>query len=179
MATTLVLTAIGVDRTGLVAALSQTVADHGGNWLKSRVSCLANRFAGILLISVPEPNAAALKTALQALGSATLQIAVEESAPEATAVAYRPVKLELMGQDRAGIIHEISEALSKHRVSIDELVTEVQSASWSGETHFHVDAELRVPREVSTAVLRDVLEDIANEFMVDITLDDVPTSQVP
>ncbi|MGQ0656895.1 MAG: glycine cleavage system protein R [Chromatiales bacterium] len=176
MATSLVLTAIGVDRPGLVEALSRTVAAHGGNWLESRMSRLASRFAGILLVSVPGANAEALKGALLALESEGLRIAVEESAPDTTVITYRTVKLELMGQDRAGIIHEISEALAKHRVSIDELVTEVQSASWSGETLCQVHAELRVPRDVSTAALREVLEDIANEFMVDITLDDLPTS---
>ncbi len=176
MATSLVLTVIGVDRPGLVEALSRTVVEHGGNWLKSRMSRLANRFAGILLVSVPETNAAALKTALLALESEGLRIAVEESAPDTTVLTYRTVKLELVGQDRAGIIHEISEVLAQHRVSIDELVTEVQSASWSGETLCQVNTELRVPRDLSTAILRDVLEDIANEFMVEITLDDLPTS---
>jgi len=176
MATSLVLTVIGADRPGVVEALSRAVAEHGGNWLESRMSRLASRFAGILLVSVPEANAGALRQALLALDSEGLRVTVEESAPDTTVLTYRTVKFELVGQDRAGIIHEISEALAEHRVSIDELVTEVQSASWSGETLCQVHAELRVPRDVSTAVLREVLEDIANELMVDITLDDLPAS---
>ncbi|WP_410172701.1 ACT domain-containing protein, partial [Cutibacterium granulosum] len=34
--TQLLLTAVGVDRPGFVAAMSTTVAEHGGNWLGSR-----------------------------------------------------------------------------------------------------------------------------------------------
>lgn len=176
MARSLVLTVIGADRPGLVEALSRAIAEHGGNWLKSRMSRLANRFAGILLVSVPDTNVEALKAALLALEAEGLHLAVEESAPDTSAMTYRNVKLELVGQDRAGIVHEISEALAQHRVSIDELVTEVQSASWSGESLCNLQAKLRVPRDVGTAVLREALEDIANEFMVDITLDELPTS---
>jgi len=176
MATLLVLTAIGADRPGLVEALSRTVAEHGGNWLESRMSRLANRFAGILLVSVPEANLAPLKEALLGMEAEGLRIAVEESGPDTTAPTCRTARLELVGQDRAGIIREISEALAQHRVSIDDLVTEVQSASWSGESLFQVRAELRVPGEVRSDMLREVLENIGNELMVDITLNDLPTS---
>ena len=36
MQTTLVMTLIGPDRTGLVEAVARVVADQGGNWLESR-----------------------------------------------------------------------------------------------------------------------------------------------
>jgi glycine cleavage system regulatory protein len=175
MATLLVLTAIGADRPGLVEALSRTVAEHGGNWLESRMSRLANRFAGILLVSVPEACVTSLKEALLRMEAEGLRIAVEESEPDSVAaLTYRTARLELVGQDRAGIIRDIAEALAQHRVSIDELVTTVQSASWSGERLFQVNAELRIPGTVGRIVLREALEGIANELMVDITLDELP-----
>ena len=49
---TLVLTLIGPDRAGLVEAVAAVVADHGGNWLESRMSRLAGQFAGILEVEV-------------------------------------------------------------------------------------------------------------------------------
>lgn len=176
MATLLVLTVIGEDRPGLVEAISRTIAGHGGNWLESRMSRLANRFAGILLVSVAEAAAAPLSEALLDLESEGLRITVEASTPDAPVVGYRTVKLELVGQDRLGIIHEISEALARHRVSIDELVTEILSASWSGERLCQISAELRMPRDLDPALLRQDLEDLANEFMVELLLDDSPKS---
>ena len=39
--TDLVLTLIGPDRPGLVEAVAEVVAAHGGNWLESRMAHLA------------------------------------------------------------------------------------------------------------------------------------------
>src|SRR4051812_3506563 len=40
----LVMTIIGPDRPGLVELLASLVAEHGGNWLESRMSHLAGQF---------------------------------------------------------------------------------------------------------------------------------------
>lgn len=174
MATLLVLTVIGEDRPGLVETISRTVSEHGGSWQESRMARLANRFAGILLVSVPENSAGALSDALQALESEGLRITVESGTAETPAADYRAAKLEIVGHDRDGIIRDISEALSRHRVSIDDLETEICSASWSGDSLCRVKAELRVPSGVDPALLRGDLEDLANEFMVELLLDDSP-----
>ena len=50
----LVMTIIGKDRTGLVESLAALVAEHGGNWLESRMCRLGGEFAGILQASAPE-----------------------------------------------------------------------------------------------------------------------------
>ena len=42
----LVMTIIGPDRTGLVESVARAVADHGGNWLESRMCRLGGEFAG-------------------------------------------------------------------------------------------------------------------------------------
>ena len=80
------------------------------------------------------------------------------------------------GQDRPGILREISHALATRGVSIEELETECLSASWSGEVIFRATAELRVPADLSTEQLREVLESLGNELMVDITLDETTSA---
>jgi len=52
----LVLTVIGDDRPGLVEALSHVVAEHHGNWSESRMAHLADKFAGIVTVTVPKDN---------------------------------------------------------------------------------------------------------------------------
>ena len=74
MSVSLVLTLIGEDKPGLVELLSQTVAAHDGNWLESRMSRMAGRFAGILRTSVPSSRAEALAEALFALESSGLRV---------------------------------------------------------------------------------------------------------
>jgi glycine cleavage system regulatory protein len=175
MTTTLVITVMGTDRPGLVGALSKALAAHHGNWLESRIAVLGGRFAGILLANVPETEARALKEALAALESEGLRITVEDSRPEPGTGEWRTVKLELIGQDHPGIIREISEAIARRGVNIQEFSTECLSASWSGEALVKAVAELSVPRSVPTAELRRLLEALANELMVDVTLDDLPS----
>lgn len=174
MTTALVITVMGTDRPGLVEALSKALADHHGNWLESRIAGLGGRFAGILLASVPKAEARSLKEALMALESEGLRVTVEDSGPEPGIGESRTVKLELLGQDHPGIVREISEAIARRGVNIQELSTECLSASWSGEALFKAVAELSVPKSLATAELRRLLEDLGNELMVDVTLDDLP-----
>lgn len=176
MSTSLVLTLIGDDRPGLVDAVSAAVVEHGGNWLESRMACLAGKFAGILLADVPDANAEALRAALSDLQTQGLKIVVEFSAKPATLPAYRALHLNLVGQDHPGIVHDVSHVLANRGINIEELNTECSSASWSGERLFHATARLQVPRELSGDELQEVLEGLANELMVDITLDDTPLS---
>lgn len=174
MAASLVLTVIGEDRPGLVEAISRVVADHGGSWQESRMARLANRFAGILLVSVPDASAEDLTKNLLALSAEGLQINVETGTAEVVTTEFRSARLEIVGHDRPGIIHDISESLARHRVSIDDLETEISSASWSGDSLCHVQAKLLLPRGLDPSVLRKDLEGLANEFMVELLLDDSP-----
>lgn len=173
MPVSLVLTLIGPDRPGLVEALSRTLAAHQANWLESRMARLADRYAGILIASVPEAHASALREALERLAEAGLRVHVEVGLGAADLGEHRAVRLELTGQDRPGIVHEIAEALAALGVGIDELETRILSASWSGERLFECEAVLRVPASVRAGALREVLERLANELMVDLTVDEV------
>ena len=82
------------------------------------------------------------------------------------------LKLELVGNDRPGIVRDISRALADSGVSIDELHTEIVSGAMSGGNLFQVQALLQVPVGLATGELRRMLEALANELMVDIALDD-------
>ena len=131
LSVSLVLTLIGEDKPGLVGLLSQTVAEHDGNWLESRMSRMAGRFAGILRASVPEARADALVTALSALESHGLRVVVERSTRSEVESALLRIPLELVGADRPGIIREVSDALASRHINVDELLTECSSAPMS------------------------------------------------
>ena len=84
----------------------------------------------------------------------------------------RFLKLDLVGNDRPGIIHSISSQLASRGISIEKLKTEVVSGAWSGEQMFQMNARLVVPQSLDTDELRTGLESLANELMIDITIDD-------
>src|SRR5690606_5724164 len=94
---------------------------------------------------------------------------------EARAAGARPrIELELVGQDRPGIVRDVSAVLARHGVNIEELETEVESASMSGELLFRARAALMLPDGGDAEALRADLERLANELMVDLHVDTGP-----
>jgi glycine cleavage system regulatory protein len=171
MGTSLVVTVIGNDRPGIVERLSDVVLAAGANWEESRMARLGGKFAGILRISVGTANADTLASGLHALTSDGLTIVVESSRV-AQAAAFRTVRLELLGNDRPGIVRDISKVLAQEHVNIEELETEVAAAPMSGEQLFSARAQLRLPASVTIDSLRFKLEALAAELMVDVGLDE-------
>jgi glycine cleavage system regulatory protein len=87
-------------------------------------------------------------------------------------VPCRLYRLELVGQDRPGIMRELSVSLADRGVSIEELETEITSGAMSAEHLFKVNALLLVPDTVPAEQLQKGLEALANEFIVDLTPDE-------
>ncbi|MCX8090217.1 MAG: ACT domain-containing protein [Verrucomicrobiae bacterium] len=171
MQVALVLTVIGRDRTGLVEALARAVAEHGGNWLESRMCRLGGEFAGILRVQVPAQRRFALEQALTRLGE--LSVTIREDEPLAASEPARFATLEVIGPDRPGIVREISHALAARGVNVEELATECLSAPMSGEALFQARAKLRLPPGVTLATLRPALEAAAAQIGVDFTLSEL------
>ena len=171
MPTSLVLTIVGPDRPGLVNLISDRATAHGANWLESRMANLAGQFAGIVLLQVPDANVEPLVRSIEEFEAQGLRVTGLRGAG-ARAAGMRRLHLELVGQDRPGIVRDISGALARQGVSIDELVTDCVSGSMSGENLFRASAKLQVPVGVETRALRKQLEDLANDLMVDVTLDE-------
>ena len=156
MQTTLVMTVLGADRTGLVEAVAKVVAEHGGNWLESRMCRLGGEFAGIVRVTVPKAQQQALEAALGKLAGLTIVVRGDE--PVSSAAAAVLVALEVMGQDRPGIVREITRALSAQSINVEELATECVSAPMSGEALFQARAKISVPANVALDKLRQTLE---------------------
>lgn len=168
----LVMTIVSPDRTGLVESIARVVADHGGNWLESRMCRLGGEFAGILRVEVPEKKKSALLAALQQLQSGGLQIVVRDT--EVPSVpAGRQTTLEIVGADRPGIVREITSALARAGVNVEEFASEISSAPMSGETLFKAEARLHLPAQCDLAALKADLEKIAADLLVDVSFAEV------
>jgi len=164
----LVMTIIGPDRTGLVESVARVVAEHGGNWLESRMCRLGGEFAGILRIEIPAEKKSALLAALQKLQHNGLQVVVRDGAPVSVA-AGRQTKLEIVGSDRPGIVRDITSALARANVNVEEFSSEVVSAPMSGETLFKAGVRLQLPERCDLAALKKDLEKIAADLQVDVS----------
>jgi len=167
MKASIVLTVIGPDRPGLVEALSETVAEHGGNWEEGRMAHLDGQFAGLLRVVVDGSKLAGLEAALAKLPG----LSVTSTAGGATANDSDPrYTLSVLGQDREGIVRELAHALARQGVNVEELGSSCESAPMSGETLFRATAKLRIPSTASLDELREQLESIGDDLMVDVSL---------
>jgi glycine cleavage system regulatory protein len=171
MTVSLVLTVIGPDRPGLVEALSAAVAAQHGNWVESRMVRLAGQFTGVLRVEVARERTETLQEALRLLESEGLRVLIAASEQAGTVSEAAAITLELVGQDRPGIVREVSRALASQGVNVEELETACSSAPMSGETLFRARARLRLPEEGSLDALREALEKLADELMVDLAWD--------
>ena len=163
------LTCIGDDRPGLVSALSAAVQTHGGSWERSQMARLAGKFAGILQVTVPEDRAEALAADLTALKDIGLLVALERADEPAQHEVVR-LNLALLGADHPGIVAEISAALAGRGIGIEELTTSLREAPMAGGLLFEAQAVLEAPPATSTESLSTLLEDLADELMVEISL---------
>jgi glycine cleavage system regulatory protein len=166
----LILTVIADDRPGLVGELSAAVSAHKGNWLESSLAQLAGKFAGIVRVEVDELDAGSLQAAVERLPN--LKVAVTKAAG-AKAVAGRKLTLELVGNDRLGIVKEVTAVLAKHAVNVEKLTTRTESGPMSSGMLFRADAELTAPSALDARALKADLEGISNDLMVEMTLGEI------
>jgi glycine cleavage system regulatory protein len=166
---TLIFTVIGDDRPGLVSTVSAPVSTHGANWERSRLARLAGKFAGIVMVTVADERVDALIEDLRALEAQGLQIDLERT-DERLEQEWLQLRLELIGADHPGIVADITASLASRGVSIEDLSTDVRDAPMAGGTVFEAQALLKAPPTASSEALRSMLEDLADDLMVELTL---------
>ncbi len=171
MTTSIVFTFIGADKPGLIEKMSNTVSEHGGNWLESRMSQLAGHFAGITRVQINTSQADQLRSALEALSSNELSISIQHDNTAESPADVKPMTLNLVGNDRPGIVRELSSALAALHINVYEMNTQVTSAPMTADPLFEASAEIQVPSTLNINELNDKLDDIANELTLEINLE--------
>jgi glycine cleavage system regulatory protein len=165
----LVMTVLGNDRPGLVRSLADTVASHGGNWLESRMARMAGQFAGIVRIECPSEVVETLLKDLQSPGIPGLTIqAVREKAEEP--VHRRTIVVDVVGNDRPGIVRELSAAIAKAGGNVEELTTGLESAPMSGHSMFRAHGVIAIDENAETDDLIASIESLGGDLTVDLSI---------
>jgi glycine cleavage system regulatory protein len=166
MTSYLVLTVIADDKPGLVESLAATIAENSGNWLESNMSQLAGKFAGILKVSVDDSHLDQLELALGSLEG--LKLVMERVVLDETVGGPITVELELVANDRPGIVKEISHAVAGLSINVEKLTTNCSSAPMTGVELFKATATLKVPPSLELTKLQEELESLADDMIVEI-----------
>ncbi|MGC4017661.1 MAG: ACT domain-containing protein [Luteolibacter sp.] len=161
------MTVLGPDRQGLVQSLSAVVADHGGNWLESRMARLAGQFAGILRVECPEAEAEGLAAALKTLekDGLSIQFAREQASD---APVLKIVSLDVVGNDRPGIVRQLAAAISGAGGNVEELVTGLESAAMSGHPIFRASGTVALPEGAAVEAIVTAIEKLGPDLSVEV-----------
>jgi len=178
------MTVIGADRPGLVQMVAARVADHGGNWLESRMCRLGGQFAGILRVEVPREKRDELVNALRTLEVDGLRVIIHAEGGMVSAERGQGagdsakgalVTIELVGNDRPGILRSVSGVFAAHGINVEELASERVNAPMDGGLLFQARATVFVPANVKIGAVRADLEKLAADLMVDLKVAPVAT----
>ena len=170
MQASLIITILGTDEPGLVNSLSDILEKHHASWSESRMAHLAGKFAGILQVSLAASNVDALSLELNTLKNDDLKISIETANPSQSVITTKTLNVEILCQDRIGIINDVTEVLAKLNVNIEELESTVKEASMAGGMLFCADLTLGLPDDVNADAVEDCLEELSDQLMIDIKL---------
>ena len=164
-----VLSTVGSDRPGLTEALAAAILSAGGNWLESHLSRLGGLYVGSVLVELEADGVERLRTAVSRVDAQGLEVRIAPSI-EGAASTGEAFDFGLVGQDRPGIVRQVTAVLSGLEANIEAFKTWVAAEPHSGVPLFHMDARLQLPPGLQAHKVQAALEDISAEIMVDISL---------
>ena len=163
----LIISAVGSDRPGIVSEISGVITSHGGNIEKSRMTRLGSDFTIIMLVMVDSKWEESLVVALQAIKE--LSITTKGTEPN-TVIAGENCQISLSGADNEGIVKVLSKYLEEKSINIIEMDTHISQAPISGSPLFNLNASVSIPGEVDGRDIQSDLSQIAQELGVEIHL---------
>ncbi|MFM2221490.1 MAG: hypothetical protein RLZZ553_1238 [Verrucomicrobiota bacterium] len=167
MKKTLIMTILGTDRSGLVRSIAAAVAAHGASWQESRMARMAGQFAGILRVDCPSENVANLSSTLEGLACEGIKIhLIQEPTPDQD--DRRVWHIDVLANDRAGIVHELTKAIALCGGNVEELITGLESAAMSGHPLFRATGKVSLSGEAGESALRAAIEDLSDDLSVEI-----------
>ena len=167
----LVLTIIGRDRAGVVAELADVVRFHEANWKRSELAEISGTFAGVIVVDVDDDLADELLADLAILRQRGLHITAEQIDAPVEGPDGQHVRLRFTGDDRPGVVHQISSTISGFGISISRLGTVIDN---SGEVdQFEITAHLVVPASVDLDGALDAVTSLAEELDIHLHVEDL------
>ena len=164
-----VLSVMGSDRPGLTQALAAAVLSARGNWLESHLSRLGGLYVGSVLVELAADDVEALRAAVREVDAKGLQVRLAP-AVEGPGGAGETLEFSLVGQDRPGIVNQVTAVLGGLHANIEAFETWIDAEPHSGAPLFHMQARLRLPSELDAGAVQAALEEISAEIMVDISV---------
>lgn len=162
-----IITANGPDKTGIVSELSKIITESGGNIQESRMTKLAGDFAIIMLIVSDLPQ-----TEIEhSLSKLPLSFSIKKPTKTHSNSENKIIKkIQLNGADNEGLVYSLTDFLSKNKINIQNLNTEITQAPITGINLFRMEAIINIPKNISIDILINKINKLQNKLEVDIEL---------
>ena len=161
----IIITAIGIDKPGLVDQISSIINDNDGNIENSKMVKIENQFAMIIDFYCSK-NLDTIKTKLGNI--------------EGLEITYKPVQMSkeynkinqylISGADNQGIIKKVSSFLSKNNINIIELNTFVQLAPITGSPLFNMEITISYNDNHNIEKIYSKLSNLCENLNLDIKI---------
>lgn len=169
----LVLTIIGRDRAGVVSSLADVVRFHDGDWKRSELAEIAGVFAGVIVVGVGDDRVDELLTNLLILRDQGVHVTAQPIEGPTAAPDAEEVRLRFTGDDRPGVVHEISTTLSEAGISISRLGTVTDLPGEGVGKRFEITARLSVPVTTDLDAVLDSIGEVATRLGIELHVEDV------
>ena len=166
-----VVSGIGPDQPGIVAAIGGILLKHGCNIEDSTMTRLAREFTVILIISVPDQvpldelakDFAALE---ESHGMTVMLKSIPENMALDSHVPENPYMISVAGHDQAGITYHVSRKLAEMNINITDLNAQVIPGD-AGPVYIMM-VEVDIPPALSVEGVRGNLQSLAKDLDVEI-----------
>ncbi len=168
MTQSLVITAIGEDRPGIVNDLTEVLLDASLNIEDSRMSLLGGEFAIILLVSGDAQSIDAIKADKDSLESKLgLSILIKPTIQRERADNSSAYTISVEGMDNPGIVHKLAAYLSQQNINIVNLQTRKGHAPHTGSPIFTVNMQVDIPATADIDQVEAGFSRVCNELNMD------------
>lgn len=168
----LVISALGNDKPGIVNELSKTILDQGGNISESRMMVLGGEFAMMMLVAGTQECIDNILSKLEETGEKlNLTLIAKETQTQESDGKRLPYRVTVVSMDHPGIVHNISDFLSSHDINIEEIETNTYPAAHTGTPMFSLEMIVSVPADSSVRSLRDEFIIFCDDLNLDASLE--------
>jgi glycine cleavage system transcriptional repressor len=174
-----VISAIGRDRPGIVADVTELIFECGCNLEDSSMTLLGDHFALLILLSGQgEGLGERLQRGCKRLEwDKGLTVFLSPIKGEFPPQGFHPepdYEVRVVGLDRAGIVYRTSRLLASNGINITDLHTHVEPAPTTGSPVFTMVVDVSLPKAMDRKALKRDLEALAQELQVEVSMTRLP-----
>lgn len=165
----LVITAIGEDRPGIVNALTEVLHKASLNIEDSRMSILGGEFAIILMVTGDQASINAILQQQEELQSSLhLNLLIKPTSGISRQEGMNRYSIKVEGMDNPGIVHTLTRYLSQHKINIINMQTDSSHAAHTGTPIFTVNMQVDIPSNMDISQFQTEFTELCNELSMDM-----------